>query len=201
MKSIPCAYVRDTLTGILTPQPAFGWFAQGLGVAHRKWDGIPYLLLDEEGAMVVYKGVRLDPDEPRPLHFIQASDAGQEPVSGWMRIGMGDAMFMTGLDGLIASGKPIEPGAYELCGPGIKGNHEGLAYPTLYHHDLISYLRCPRQLDEVIAFLVRMDPPGEGIVWRYGDQYCRLTREDVGLSWPPSADGKGMVAHTSSEGP
>ena len=184
MIRIPCAFMKDEQTGFVTNRPAIDWFAAGEGVATRKWDGIPYLLNVEDGGLIAYRGVRLTPDDPTPIRFIQTSDAGGPDITGWMGVGNTDEALVVALDAYGQTGKPFEPGTYELCGPGIKGNHEGFDYPTLLRHDLVSYLRCPRQLDDVIAFMLMMDPPGEGIVWRYGNQYCKLTRQDVGLEWP-----------------
>jgi hypothetical protein len=187
VKRIPCAFVKDERTGFVTPRPTVDWFAAGLGVAHRKWDGIPYLLdwsREGDGGLVVYRGIRFTKDDPTPIRFIQTSDAGAAETTGWVQVGGADEAVMVGLEGLVANGKPIEAGTYELCGPGIKGNHEGLEYPTLFRHDLISYLRTPRRLDDLIAFMIQLDPPGEGLVWLYGDQLCQLSRRDVGLDWP-----------------
>ena len=186
MKRIPCAFVRHPETGLVTSQPAVDWFAAGYGVATRKWDGIPYLIdwSPKDEAFIAYRGARLDPDAPRPLRFIQTSDAGAPELCGWMAIGDGDEAFMTALEARALSGRPPEPGAYELCGPGIKGNHERFPIPTLVRHDLVSYIRTPRTLDHLIAFLLQLPEPGEGLVWTYGDQSCQLTRQDVGLPWP-----------------
>lgn len=191
--------MRDEHTGLITPQPRFDWFAAGLGLATRKWDGIPHLLNVEDNSLIVYRGTTLELGTPFPMRFIQTSDTGHFPITGWAGVGSDDEYLMAALEQLVGYGRALDPGAYELCGPGIKGNHEGLEYPTLLHHNLITYLRCPRQLDEVIAFMLFLDPPAEGLVWRNGDQSCQLTRRDVGLPWPvPDDGGIGTRTHTSS---
>lgn len=186
MKRIPRAFKLNPQTGLVTPQSAFDWFAAGEGIATRKWDGIPYLIgwNDDVDSYVLYRGVRLGPNDPVPIKLVQTSDAGAIETTGWITVGTDDE-GMDALASYMASGRPIEPGTYELCGPGIKGNHEGFKAPTLVKHGLISYLRCPRTLDDIIHFMIRGMDPAEGIVWRHGDQYCQLTRRDIGLDWPP----------------
>lgn len=184
MKRPPCAFVRNEQTGLATIQPAVPWFAQGHGFATRKWDGIPYLIewSDEHSAYLAYRGVTLDPDEPIPIKLKQTSDAGVVPVTGWISVGNAESPLFETITADIQAGRKFAPGTYELCGPGIKDNHEGFDQVGLIKHDLITYLRCPRVLDDLIMFMIQH--PSEGLVWKYGEQYCQLTRHDVGLPWP-----------------
>ena len=189
MKPIPCAYIKDPDTGFPTIRPAVDWFAAGLGVAHRKWDGIPYLIewSDEHASLVAHRGVKLGPNDPVPLQLRRTSDAGHYPITGWLQGDTNnDNLFMDALHTVFAAGRSMPTaGTYELCGPDIKGNPENLKQHALLRHDLISYLRCPRQLDEVVHFMLAGMEPAEGIVWHYQGQYCQLTRADIGLPWPP----------------
>lgn len=184
MKRIPCAFRKDPQTGLATLQPAVSWFAEGYGLATRKWDGIPFLLAkpDDEEAYLFYKGFRSGIQAEWPKRTIITSDDGEE-VTGWMPVSPSNQWFMQILQHRAETGKPFSPGGYELCGPNVKGNPEGLEADQLLEHSLVSYLYTPRQLDDLIAFMCRIDP-GEGIVWQYGGELCQVTRRDVGLPWP-----------------
>lgn len=79
-------------------------------------------------------------------------------------------------------GVTISPGTYEMCGPGIKGNREGLEKPWLYRHDSMVMLTAPRDYESLIWYLNQHQI--EGLVWRYGPLSAQITRKEVGLPWP-----------------
>jgi hypothetical protein len=186
MRRIPSAFVRDPETGFPTGQPAFDWFAAGHGVAYRKWDGKPCLLEQHDDGWAFYRGIRLEPGDPVPLRLARTSPEGDRIATGWLPISgeddHEDPLFAA--LGNLGNRTTVLPGSYELCGPGINDNPEGLDEPTLLHHRLLAYLHVPRQLDPLIYWLAEYDDPGEGIVWWYGDAACQITRLDVGLPWP-----------------
>lgn len=181
MRLVPCAFELDEQTGLVTPKPAVGWLAAGHGTATRAWDGIPCLIaFDEEvGAFVFYRLDRLAEGDPIPIRSVRL-----ERGLAWVPVGGAEEPYASALTALVGSGRPIEPGGYTLCGPGIPGNAEGFEEYVLLHDNLVTYLRCPRTLDEAIYFLMQQDPPAYGIVWRHAGQACGITRHDVGLEWP-----------------
>jgi hypothetical protein len=189
MRRIPRAFLVDQTTGLLTARPAFAWFAAGRGIASRKWDGLPCLLAGSdygEDAGTFYRGFS-GAEAPTSAYgtFIRTSDPADPEVRGWVPVSgqvVEDALYAGALSALVNRGQPIPPGTYELVGPSIKDNPEGVDRTALWRHESVCYLRCPRDLVGVIRFLA--EHPAEGIVWRYGAEYCQVTRADVGLPWP-----------------
>lgn len=181
MQRIPKAFVPNE-HGLATARPSFQWFANGLGIASRKWDGLPVLVNPlEDGSYGFFRGIRFDQALPPPPRFIESGRADGE-VSGWMPARPDDPDLNDALRSIFEAGLPISPGTYELVGPDIKGNPEGFDHPTLLKHGAFAYLRCPRTLEDLIVFLIAN--PSEGIVWEYEGAMCQLTRADVGLDWP-----------------
>lgn len=177
----PLAFITDG-RGRLTAAPAFEWFKQGKGIATRKWLGVPAMIARADGdrSYTCYRGTTVtDP----PKGFIQTSEAGQ-PLAGWVPVRKDDFEFSSAVGRLLASGHPIEPGTYELCGPGIdSGNgEEGVGEPILIPHRKVAYINCPRDLDGAVYFLASQQIPG--IIWSYDGMHCQLSRSHVGLAWP-----------------
>jgi hypothetical protein len=178
---IPRAFEPNAL-GLAGLRPAVDWFAQGKGVASRKWDGVPVLLHPtEEGGWMAFRGIRFLLGLPEPPRFLRHGIDGAM-VSGWLPVGEDDEDVVLALGRLYHAGLPIYPGTYELCGPGIKDNPEGFELPTLLRHGGLAYIRTPRSLDDLVMFMI--EHPAEGIVWEYDGALCQLTRKDVGLEWP-----------------
>lgn len=71
-------------------------------------------------------------------------------------------------------------GTYELCGPKINGNPEGLATHELIPHGIIKYPKCPIDFEKIKEFLIKEGI--EGIVW-YGenDKMCKVKLKDYGI--------------------
>lgn len=185
MKLIRSAFVIDE-DGRATAEPAVRWFTEGLGIATRKWDGEPVLIKpspEGDGSITIYKGIKYLRTEQAPTPTIETSDAGSLIVTGWVPARWSaDHILAQAVQSMQASGRPIEPGTYELVGPGVKGNPEGFPEPTLVNHLLVSYLHCPRDLEALTWFLAKHQI--EGIVWHHGGESCKITRREVGLGWP-----------------
>ncbi len=182
MRKIPTVFARDPADRRhVLPEvtPGCAWVLAGEGVATRKYDGT-CVMLDTHGAWWARREVR--PGRPFPPAFVVfATDAtigrtvGWEPVeqSGFVR------WFLAALDG-----GPAEraPGTYELCGPKINGNPEGLAHHTLVAHAAAERLAVamPRTFAS-LRDLLTADFPYEGIVWHHPDgRMAKLKRRDVG---------------------
>lgn len=185
MLRIPALYLRDPVTGLATSEldPQNAWVAEGRGVATRKWDGVPCLIDDE---YEFYRGLHVAKNLELPQTMKVDSTLPNGDRFGWVPVppnGVAEAIYIKTIESYIKTpGVQIAPGTYELCGPGVKGNHERLDRHWLYRHDGMVLLTAPRVYEQLIWYLGHNDL--EGIVWKYGPCSAQITRKDVGLSWP-----------------
>lgn len=155
--------------------PGAEWVAAGEGVATRKHDGTCCMVRDGK----LWKRYDAKQGKTPPPGFEPAQDAdpntGHWP--GWMPVSddNGDRWHREAWN---AAGGNLPDGTYELCGPKIQGNPEGL--PT---HQLIPHgcekLDAPRTYDEIKAWLA--DKGIEGIVWHHPDgRMVKIKTRDFG---------------------
>lgn len=86
----------------------------------------------------------------------------------------------------------LADGTYELCGPKINGNAEGLAEHVLFRHGA-DFLHAPTDYDGLKAWFT--EHVIEGIVfWANGAPVAKIKRRDFGLPWPAAP-----TAATSTE--
>lgn len=191
MKKMPCLFVREfhdkgrfTLTEAVTP--GCEWVLAGEGVATRKWDGTACMVKD--GALYKRYDAKRDPrtnvyrlpptgaiacDEPDPVtgHWPHWIPVGDEPESKWHQLAW------------KTLAEPLPDGTYELCGPQVNGNPEGLERLDFFRHGLVSYVsQHVRSFASIRQFLseVRI----EGIVFHHDDgRMCKIRRHDFGFSW------------------
>lgn len=72
----------------------------------------------------------------------------------------------------------FEAGTYELCGPKINGNPEGLVGHVLIPHGALTVRECPNDAQGIRDFVSKMT--GEGIVWWLdGEPIAKLKRRDL----------------------
>jgi hypothetical protein len=81
--------------------------------------------------------------------------------------------------------EPMVPdGTYELCGPKIRGNQEGLTGHRLIRHGSDVVKKVPRTFEGLKKFLETYE--GEGIVWHYqtngGILMAKIKRSDFGFN-------------------
>ncbi|NEB77831.1 hypothetical protein G3I40_21810 [Streptomyces sp. SID14478] len=169
MQKIPTLFVRDPQDRRrVLPEVAPGceWVIEGYGVATRKYDGT-CALLDESGAWWARREVK--PGRSEPPHYVPVErDEVTGKTMGWEPIGQSSfARFHA--QALEAEGVP-EHGTYELCGPKVNGNPEGLDRHVLIRHATAERLAPgldARTYDEIGTVLAGRG--WEGLVYHHPD--------------------------------
>lgn len=162
--------VRDEIV------PGAEWVIAGEGIATRKYDGTCCLVRDGK----LYKRYDAKKGKQPALGFEPAQEP--DPVSGhwpgWLPVGDGpeDQWFREALKYFIDPAN----GTYELCGPKVQGNPEGLMLHTLLLHSEAEALDAPRDFEGIKNFLAPLDI--EGIVWHHPDgRMVKIKKKDFGL--------------------
>ena len=157
------------------PHEDCGWVFAGEGVATRMYDGTCCLL--QEGKF--YKRREIKKGIPLPFGFIQADfDEVTGKTVGWVEIeptNREDKWHM------LAFREGMEDGTYELLGPKIQGNPEGLTEYVLFKHSQAKeYLYIPRTFRGLREWLSVMDI--EGLVFHHSDgRMAKIKKKDYGL--------------------
>lgn len=156
--------------------PGAEWVLAGEGIATRKWDGTCCKV--EDGNL--YKRYDAKHGKAPPVGFIPAQDP--DPITGhwpgWILVGDGpeDRWHR---EAWAAERYSLQDGTYELCGPKVQKNPEGLAIHHLIRHGTI-HLDAPRTFAELREWFQRQDI--EGIVWHHPDgRMVKIKRRDFGL--------------------
>lgn len=187
MKKIPTLFKRDNgLPGNPVQNEVNAgceWVLAGEGVATHKWDGTCCMV--QSG--VLFK--RYDAKEGRvpPAGFIPAQQP--DPVTGhwpgWLQVtdAPEDKYFVQGMQhAALACGGALPDGTYELIGPKVNGNKDGVTQHTLIAHGNAAYADFPRTFEGIKAFLQTFE--GEGVVFHHPDgRMCKIKRRDFGLKW------------------
>lgn len=184
MKKIPNIFLRsdDRSVVIPTPNPEASWVFDGEGLATRKYDGSCCRITEEDGMRTLWKRYDCKRGKKPPEGFVAAQEpdaiTGHHP--GWFRCDRSkpdDKYFFEGFD----RNKRQQTGTYELCGPKVQGNPEGLrSHLLLLHGDDIVF-GVPRDFEGLKEFL---RPLGiEGIVFHHADgRMAKIRTEDFGLT-------------------
>lgn len=171
MRKIPTVFVRDRATGYVTGDvtPGCEWVLAGEGVPTRKWDGT-CVMLDDDGAWWARREVKRDRTPPPGWVEVDADPAtgkrfGWEPIEQspfvkfWREAPdvppVGAAQFM--------------PGTYELCGPKINGNPEGLRDHFLIRHGSRWHVAWVADADTAGLIDCCRARGIEGVVWWHPD--------------------------------
>ena len=209
MKKTPSLFVRDYDTGELTRvvSPGCEWVFDRETVATRKWDGTSCLWregrlwkrYDRKVPKVRARYLRASGKTPRvtdykpaPAGWVPSQDpdpvtfhwpgwipVGDEPESKWHRKALGGASLLCCQ-------------TYELCGPKVQGNPEGLSEHVLIPHgvELVSLRRPIWDVgseglwDLLVETLEPLDV--EGIVfWGTEGRRCKVTKARLGLQRKP----------------
>lgn len=159
--------------------PGAEWVLAGEGVATRKFDGTCCRVKDG----VLWKRFDAKKGRPLPIDFEPAQDP--DPISGhwpgWTKVGDGpeDRWFREAFVGTSARaiGGMLPNGTYELCGPKINGNPEGLNVHVLIQHGCQVLDDVPRDFEGLREWTrVRCY---EGIVWHHPDgRMVKIKRKD-----------------------
>lgn len=165
MRKIPTLFVRnpDDRAHVLRDiTPECEWVIDGFGIATRKYDGT-CVMLDADGAWWARREVKPRKDIPPGYQIVQHDEITGKLV-GWEPIAQSSFAKYHAEAAEIRTGWPH--GTYELCGPKVNGNPEGLERHTLIRHAtaerVASDLDC-RSYDEIQGFLARHQ--WEGLVY------------------------------------
>jgi hypothetical protein len=180
MRKIPTIFQRDprNLRSLLpNVTPGCEWVIAGEGVATRKYDGT-CVMLDENGLWWARREVR--DGNPEPAFYIMlehdrntGKSVGWEPVrqSGFARWHESALGNMRHID--------FQPGTYELVGPKVNGNPEGLVEHRLIPHTQADriILNLPHTFESIRDAVTSLD--FEGIVWHHPDgRMGKIKRRD-----------------------
>lgn len=158
------------------------WVVAGEGVATRKWDGTCCLVRGGK----LFKRYEVKPGGKAPQGFEPANEVDEATGKqhGWLPVGDGPEDHWhreAWAHHLEARGEPLPDGTYELLGPKIQGNPEGLPLHCLQPHGF-DVLPCPPSptFDCIRAFLAAEGI--EGIVWHHPDgRMVKIKAKDFGL--------------------
>lgn len=183
MRKIPTVFRRDPddLKHVLPEvNPGCEWVLAGEGVATRKYDGT-CVLIDENGQAWARREVK--PGKRPPENFVAVDhDEVTGKTVGWEP--MAQSGFAAIVDDILVhetAGAP-EPGTYELCGPKVNGNPEGLPTHALIPHGIDVFdrpdeTRPPLDYEGLRSWLIAHDY--EGIVWHHpAGRMAKLKKRD-----------------------
>ena len=168
MNKIPTLFRRDPQDRkrvLPEANPECQWVLDGEGTPTRKYDGT-CVLLDEDGIWWARREVRPARVRPPGYRPVMTDEATGKTV-GWEPIAQ-SSYAKYHAEALAAAPEPRKPGTYELIGPKINGNPEGVPGHELVAHDDAEEFDTPRDLDGLRAWLLA-HPRYEGIVWHHPD--------------------------------
>ena len=205
MNKMPCLFERDFSDKnrprlLETVTPGCEWVLAGEGAATRKWDGTACAVIKGE----LYKRYDAKRGKEPPPGAIPCCDP--DPVTGhwphwvkvdprkaddryhaqtWQRI-VGDLSVPRpdGISYLPRSKelRPLADGTFELCGPKVGSNAEGLPEHVLVRHGTDVLEDAPRTFAGLRDYLG--EHLIEGIVFHHEDgRMCKIRRHDYGWPW------------------
>lgn len=191
MKKIPSVFVRPVVNGKPQPHvidevnPGCEWVANGEGVATRKWDGTSCLVLD--GKLYKRYDAKHGKTPPPGWHPAQDPDPNTGHWPGWMAVDMYKREDRWHVEAWIRrTGKPLDAGTYELCGPKIGANPDGFDDHVFMAHGLRTrtYPEAPRTFAGLREWLAGLDI--EGVVfWHPDGRMAKVKKSDLALPRKP----------------
>ena len=160
--------------------PGAEWVLAGEGRATRKYDGTCCLVRDRR----LYKRLDVKPGKTPPTDFEEEQhDEVTGKRFGWVPVGDGpeDRWHREAWD----DSPSLPDGTYELVGPKVQGNPEGMRRHFLIRHGFLSSFdphpeTVPRTYDALKVWLAEHD--WEGIVWHHPDgRMVKIKAKDFGL--------------------
>lgn len=168
MKKIPTLFTRDWDGDrrYVLPQvtPGCEWVLAGEGVPTRKYDGT-CVMVDEDGGWWARREVKEGKSAPSGFVPLGTDDETGKTI-GWEPIGQSSFSKWHAEAAAWLGADPV-PGTYELLGPKINGNPEGVLTHILFRHETAMRLdSVPRDFDGLATWLHAHSY--EGIVWHDG---------------------------------
>lgn len=179
MKKIPTIFKRnpERMKDILPEQnPACEWVFAGHGTATRKYDGTCCLVRGGK----LYKRREVKPGHAVPPGFVQADfDGATGKTVGWVPVDPANVDDKWHIEAFTAG---IPDGTYELVGPKIQGNPEGMeSHVLLKHSDAQTFHDVPRTFDGLREWLEARDI--EGLVFHHPDgRMAKIKKRDYGMA-------------------
>ena len=207
MIKIPCLFERDFSnvrrpTLLKTVTSGCEWALTSSGIPTRKRDGTACLVRD--GKLYKRYDVKTSRGARVPEGAIACIPAADLVTGHWPHwieaTGPESKWHVEAFTGLRASdgsrfrdAAKLEDGTYELCGPRINGNPEGLPEHVFIKHgsEVLTHPRLsdePRTWEGLHNFL--LEATFEGIVFHHvekRDVMCKIRRDDFGFPWPLSS--------------
>jgi len=151
--------------------PGAEWVIEGGGKATRKYNGTCCMVRDG----ILWKRYQVKPNRVVPAGFEPASpvDSVTGKQQGWVEVGDGaeDKWHRE------AMRDDLPDGTYELIGPKIQGNPEGVYTHMLVPHGEQILFDVPRDYEGIRAYLLAHEL--EGIVWHHRDgRMVKIKRRD-----------------------
>lgn len=183
MKKISTLFKKDpnNLGRVINEvNPENNWVFNGEGVATRKFDGTSVAIINS----VLYKRYDVKNGRTAPENAIPCQDAdalsGHHPY--WLpceRSKKEDRYFFEAFDGL----SEIVDGTYELCGPKIQGNPEGLEHRVLIPHGKEIIEITDFSFEGFKVLLTDQNVTIEGIVFHHisDGRMCKIRKKDFGV--------------------
>lgn len=160
--------------------PGAEWVPKGEGRATQKLDGTCCMIRDKR----LYKRYTRKRGRTAPSAFEPATEVNPKTgkQEGWLPVGDGpdDAWHRMAFEAMSIG--DAEDGTYELCGPKIQGNPEGLTDPALFRHGriLLPEPAPERTFGNIRSWLIGRDI--EGIVWHHPDgRMVKIKAKDFGI--------------------
>lgn len=181
MKKIPTVFERDRETGLVVDRvtPGCEWVLAGEGVATLKWDGTCCMV--RGGRLFKRYDAKNGKTPPPNFEPAQEPDAITGHWPGWVPVGDGPA-DQYHREALAAYDGTPPDGTYELCGPKVNGNPEGMTQHLLVRHGvpLLKQDSIPRTFNGLHAWLAPLDI--EGLVFHHPDgRMAKVKRKDWGM--------------------
>lgn len=184
MQKIETVFLRDPAKPKYVTRevnPNCKWVVDGEGWATRKWDGTCCLIRDS----VFYRRHEWDKSKGEPptgwIHH--TFDPAQRSGHGWVPVTVhpADRLHMEGYNNSTAPAADaprwLPDGTYELCGPNVQKNPEGLDRLMLVRHGAEQYPDVPRDFDGLAAWLAPLNI--EGLVFYHPDgRMAKIKRRD-----------------------
>ena len=183
MQKIPTLFLKDLNNLALVtaePNPLCQWVFDGDGVATRKFDGTAAAIIDG----ILYKRYDVKKGRQVPLNAIPCQDP--DSITGhwphWVRVNSSNKEDKYFYEALIKQ-FPLKNGTYELCGPKVNGNHEGLSEHELIEHGGERYISPLSMLTYENLKLFLTNENIEGIVFHHktDGRMCKIRKSDFGI--------------------
>ena len=183
MKKIPTLYKRDPDNrSKLLPEvhPDCQWVIDGEGVATVKLDGTCCKIAGD-GRFLKRRELKFGKSIPDDF-ILEECDEYTGKMFGWVPVQYGskqDKWHTEAWDRAELLNHHT-PGTYELLGPKIQGNPEGLTEHRLVPHGETKLLEAPVEFDILKSYLSTFDI--EGLVWHHPDgRMAKIKLKDVGI--------------------